>query len=73
MIRLVSKLQRITRPRLAIRKKLDNRVVLTLVFDYFRTGLEFVLHVNTILGFQSRASTRLRAQYFDIRLDDSCL
>ena len=27
---------------------------------------------NTILGFQNRASTQLRTQTFDIRLDDEC-
>ena len=27
--------------------------VLTLVFDHFRTGLVFVLRVNTILGFRN--------------------
>ena len=36
------------------------------------TGLVFVLHVNTILGFQNQASTRLKAQTFDIRLDGEC-
>ena len=51
------KLRRITRPRLAIQKKLDNRVVLTLVFDHFPSGLVFMLRVNTILGFQSQALT----------------
>ena len=41
-----------------------------LVFDHFRTGLVFVLCENTILGFQNRASTRLMAQTFKIRLDN---
>ena len=50
----------------------SNIDVLTLVFDHFRTGLVYVLCVNMILGFQNRASTQLRAQTFDIRLDGEC-
>ena len=44
--------------------------VLTLVFNHFWTVLVFVLHLNTILGFQNRPSTQLRAQTFKIRLDN---
>ena len=66
---MFGKLRQITQRRLAIRKKLNNRVVLTLVFDHFWTRLVFVLRVNTILGFQNRALTQLRAQTFKIRLE----
>ena len=44
--------------------------VWTMVFEQFRTGLVFVLRLNTIFGFKYRASTRPRLQAFKIRLEN---
>ena len=41
-----------------------------MVFEQVRTGLVFVLRLNTILGFQYRALTRLRLQTFKTRLEN---
>ena len=41
-----------------------------MIFARVQTGLLFVLRLNTILGFQYRASTQLRLQTFKIRLEN---
>ena len=41
-----------------------------MVFEQFRTGLVFLLRLNTIFGFKYRASTRPRLQAFKIRLEN---
>ena len=40
-----------------------------MIFERVQTGLVFVLRLNTILGFQCRASTRPRLQTFKIHLE----
>ena len=54
-------------------KKVLTRVsicVSMLVFGQIRVGLEFALHVSTILGYNYQALTWLRLQSFGIRLDN---
>ena len=40
------------------------------VFEPFRTGLVFVLRLNTIFGFKYRASTQPRLLAYKIRLEN---
>ena len=40
------------------------------IFEQFRTGLVFVLRLNTILGFRYRAWIRPRTQTYKIRLEN---
>ena len=41
-----------------------------MIFKQVQTGLVFVLQLNTILGFQYRASTPTRLQTFKIRIEN---
>ena len=41
-----------------------------MVFERFRTGMVFVLRLNTIFGFKYRASTRPRLLAFKIHLEN---
>ena len=63
----------ITRLRFAIRKILTIRVLFGVEYHVesgdIRTGLIFVLHLNSIFGLQYRASTRPRSQTFKIPLE----
>ena len=44
--------------------------VWTTIFERLRTGLIFVVRLNTILGFRYRASTGLRSQTFKTQLEN---
>ena len=54
--------------RLELYSNWNFKIQLLQIFERVRTGLVFMLRLNTILGFQYRASTRLRLQTFKTRL-----